>query len=220
MQKTKVCWLMFADYMIKQVFQHAQSCFTMSFCRSFWWDLARASPCRFQPKKRNGGPLATSNLWKITTEISGQRTCFNSSGETDLFLPGKHRFFGCLGKNQETSCKKSAQFSYKTFRSLGLLNERTLNSFPKILLLADMGINLGFLGVLLVLIPSEVWGVNMDRWIFRPPHALFVFPMATGDPDVFFGWYGGGGWSQPPSRMGFFRCWGGPIFGPPLVLVG
>jgi hypothetical protein len=56
-----------------------------------------------------------------------------------------------------------------------------------------MGINLGFLGVLLVLIPSEVWGVNMDRWIFRPLHALFVFPMATGDPDVFFGWYGGGG---------------------------
>lgn len=50
-----------------------------------------------------------------------------------------------------------------------------MNSFPKILLLADMGINLGFLGFLLVLIPSEVWGVNMDRWIFRPPPMLFLF---------------------------------------------
>ena len=101
----------------KKVFQHAQSCFTMSFWRSFWWDLARASSCRFQPKKRNGGPLATSNLWKITTKISGQRTCFNSSGETDRFLPGKHRFLGCLGKNQETSCKKVPNFPIKHFEA-------------------------------------------------------------------------------------------------------
>ena len=174
----------------------------------------------FNRKKGTGDHLQHPTCEKSPPKFPGKEPVSILRAKPTFFCLANIGFLGVLGKTQETSCKKSAQFSYKTFRSLGLLNERTLNSFPKILLLADMGINLGFLGVLLVLIPSEVWGVNMDRWIFRPSHALFVFPMATGDPDVFFGWYGGGGWSQPPSRMGFFRCWGGPIFGPPLVLVG
>lgn len=140
----------------------------------------RGTTCNIQPVKNHHQNFRAKNLFQFL-------------GRNRPFFAWQTLVFGVSWEKSRNILQKSAQFSYKTFRSLGLLNERTLNSFPKILLLADMGINLGFLGFLLVLIPSEVWGVNMDRWIFRPPHALFAFPMATGDPGVFFGWYGGGG---------------------------
>ena len=174
-KKLKFLWLMFADYMIKKsvstcsVLFHdvVLAFFLMGFGKSILLPIStekkeRGTTCNIQPVKNHHQNFRAKNL-------------FQFFGRNRPFFAWQTSVFGVSWEKSRNILQKSAQFSYKTFRSLGLLNERTLNSFPKILLLADMGINLGFLGFLLVLIPSEVWGVNMDRWIFRPPPCSFCF---------------------------------------------